>query len=366
MKKKTRILSTILAAVICSCVYIGSLPNFADAAAYPTYDIELPNGYDDYTFVGYTGHWMGSEYYSSVLYQKPEESSTKLFELTLYYTNCTTLTLSEDGLETFEEIYAEYEDTLDFDYCETGGSSPFIVDDTYIEEVRVYLYDRAPISETIPDEQLEFTVKKDILVTFCDVLDEADVLLSAEYHYTNWCGQDGYYDQTIIFTGAPEGETEQIQEIVSAYDDDAVVTETSADETGTIYTISPVEDYNVSNEIRTVLLTEYSGTSVIKYCEFLDSSSDVQTSSIDLLAEEIALYGDMDGDEEISLNDAYLIQAAFADEAAGLDSGFTDTQKTAADIDGDGVIAIKDAYYMMMYFVSQSAGNAVSWEEIIG
>jgi len=54
--------------------------------------------------------------------------------------------------------------------------------------------------------------------------------------------------------------------------------------------------------------------------------------------------GDLDGDSEITVQDAYLCQCAFANAAAGKSDGLTNAQQTAADVDGDGNITVQDAY----------------------
>ncbi|MCD7958309.1 MAG: dockerin type I repeat-containing protein [Ruminococcus sp.] len=86
---------------------------------------------------------------------------------------------------------------------------------------------------------------------------------------------------------------------------------------------------------------------------------DAPSSTLDL--------GDLDGDSEITVQDAYLCQCAFANAAAGKSGdGLTDAQRTAADVDGDGNITIQNAYIIQRYFASLVAGNAVTWEELIG
>ncbi|MCD7959518.1 MAG: dockerin type I domain-containing protein [Ruminococcus sp.] len=43
----------------------------------------------------------------------------------------------------------------------------------------------------------------------------------------------------------------------------------------------------------------------------------------------------------------------------------TNVQRTAADVDGDGNITVQDAYIIQRYFASYAAGNTVTWEELI-
>lgn len=80
---------------------------------------------------------------------------------------------------------------------------------------------------------------------------------------------------------------------------------------------------------------------------------DVASSTLDL--------SDLDGDSEITVQDAYL----FANAAAGNGDSLTNVQRTAADVDGDGNITVQDAYIIQRYFASYAAGNTVTWEELI-
>lgn len=71
--------------------------------------------------------------------------------------------------------------------------------------------------------------------------------------------------------------------------------------------------------------------------------------------------GDLDGDDSITINDAYNALQAYSSVAAGLDSGLTDEQMKAADVDGDGKLTIMDAYKILLYYATKSAGGTPSW-----
>jgi len=73
----------------------------------------------------------------------------------------------------------------------------------------------------------------------------------------------------------------------------------------------------------------------------------------------------MDGDKEVTVQDAYTCMCAFAEVSAGNDDGLTDSQRTAADVDGDGKITMQDAYLIQMYAANVAAGKDVTWENIL-
>ncbi|MGN1402900.1 MAG: leucine-rich repeat protein [Ruminococcus sp.] len=76
--------------------------------------------------------------------------------------------------------------------------------------------------------------------------------------------------------------------------------------------------------------------------------------------------GDIDGDNIIDANDAYISLLAYAKLSVGSDSGLNDAQIEAADVDGDGSITANDAYYILLYYAKRSVGQDVSWAELLG
>ena len=72
--------------------------------------------------------------------------------------------------------------------------------------------------------------------------------------------------------------------------------------------------------------------------------------------------GDLDGDGEITIQDAFQTLIAYANASAGIDDGLTDAQRTAADVDGDGSITIQDAFKILIYYATESAGGIPSWD----
>lgn len=75
-----------------------------------------------------------------------------------------------------------------------------------------------------------------------------------------------------------------------------------------------------------------------------------------------SLRGDVDGDKEITIQDAYLTLMAYSKTSAGLDAGLTSAQKTAADVDQDDAVTITDAYQILLYYATKSAGGTPSWD----
>lgn len=68
------------------------------------------------------------------------------------------------------------------------------------------------------------------------------------------------------------------------------------------------------------------------------------------------LYGDVDGDGNVMVEDAVLILTAYARSSAGLQSQLSDRQKIAADYNQDGSIQVEDAVSVLTYYARRSAG----------
>ncbi len=75
--------------------------------------------------------------------------------------------------------------------------------------------------------------------------------------------------------------------------------------------------------------------------------------------------GDLNADNQITIQDAADCLNAYANVAVGNESGLTEAQEVAADIDEDGAVTILDAYYILRYYAEHAVGNDITWEELI-
>lgn len=77
--------------------------------------------------------------------------------------------------------------------------------------------------------------------------------------------------------------------------------------------------------------------------------------------------GDVNGDGEISVEDAQLALVAYVQSMAGLDSGLTEEQSQAADVNEDKTVSVEDAQMILIYYVSNTvSGIPTTWDALLG
>lgn len=74
--------------------------------------------------------------------------------------------------------------------------------------------------------------------------------------------------------------------------------------------------------------------------------------------------GDINGDNNIAVEDAVEMLTAYAKRAAGLSDTLSVYQEKAADVDGDGQITVEDAVHTLNYYAKKAAGMTTSWEDV--
>jgi RelA/SpoT family (p)ppGpp synthetase len=79
------------------------------------------------------------------------------------------------------------------------------------------------------------------------------------------------------------------------------------------------------------------------------------------------LKGDVDGNDEVSVEDAQLALKSYTKRIAGVDMGLTEEQIKAADVNEDGELSVDDAQNILIYYVNNTvAGNVLTWEQLLG
>ena len=84
------------------------------------------------------------------------------------------------------------------------------------------------------------------------------------------------------------------------------------------------------------------------------------------MTEPEPLRGDVDGNGEVSVDDAQRTLLEYVRIMAGLTGNFSDVQKRAGDINGDDQISVDDAQMILLYYVNNTlSGKKVTWDELL-
>lgn len=80
---------------------------------------------------------------------------------------------------------------------------------------------------------------------------------------------------------------------------------------------------------------------------------------------EELLLADLDNSGSVDPTDVFYILLGVAQNAVGMDSGWTPAQEKAADIDGSGAVDSTDVFYVLLYIAQNSAGIPTTWEMLV-
>lgn len=96
-------------------------------------------------------------------------------------------------------------------------------------------------------------------------------------------------------------------------------------------------------------------------------TSETTVTSETTPTEPAYLPGDINGNGEITVEDAQLTLNAYVKGIAGKENGLSEQQSEAADINGDGTVSVDDAQFILIYYVKNTlSGKTVTWDELLG
>lgn len=124
-------------------------------------------------------------------------------------------------------------------------------------------------------------------------------------------------------------------------------------------------DKGLSNGDGSVISAAYDATGERSNLETLRPALDemMQTASGNI--KKAYFQGDLDSNEIINADDAYLTLKEYATVSVGKPSSFTPAQRRAADMDNDGGADADDAYLMLKYYAAYSVGAAIDLETFL-
>ena len=84
-------------------------------------------------------------------------------------------------------------------------------------------------------------------------------------------------------------------------------------------------------------------------------------------SEPDVLRGDVNLDNEITVEDAQIALISYTEKFAGNEIDLTEDQLKAADVNLDGSLTVEDAQYILIYYTERKvAGKEITWENLIG
>ncbi|MCC8110153.1 MAG: dockerin type I repeat-containing protein [Ruminococcus sp.] len=363
--KKTKILAAVSALTMCIGAGSGLFGISADAISPTIMTPCIPESYEEIDDHGFFAMAASESNTYTVPYLVWESEDDWLVVKSPHF-NWIWVTVTDETL--FDEIYAEYSEVLDFD-----------LEDFADDCNQIQLYDYLDADGNVSFDVNDFEDKSSVIQEFCRELYDAGAISSANFVYAQ------VYAKVITEVSiAIEGLTEEDAEAITALSSDATVMYDNGElmegrynvyfgeeELGLTYYVRDVGTFEETYTLAETLAEEFPDAEVSLVRNGWEESAlkTYSTGMIDILTEDISvitsLYGDMDGDEEVTVQDAYTCMCAFAEVSAGNDDGLTDSQRTATDVDGDGEITMQDAYLIQMYAANFAAGKDVTWENIL-
>lgn len=327
--------------------------------------LEAPSGYtqlDDQTFLKRAVDWNNGVY---TVYTDGKAESAGLYIFYGYTFNHTVLTVSD--LDAFQKIYAEYQTALDFDqYTEDE-----IKYQDKASEWVITLYDEKNADGAYSKDPVDFENKKDTVLKLTHALQDAGILLSADYHAAMANAMDGNYYNGISVENVDASEMDAALKLVRAIDADAEAEYTALEGTDEIYwkglKITKVESIYDGLQAAEKLHQAYPDANISLNYVMSDDNKTASSTDIDLTT---AYYtGDVDNNGAVDARDAAAVLTYAARQGAGMAgtlSGGEASDETvafvAADVNGDGEVNAADAAMILQYSAQEGAGMSPRWD----
>ena len=361
--RKNRILASALALTAASAALSGTAVHGAmwyTTVAPTDFTVLEDNGF--LSPLRLTGGGTAGEPYT-VYYQKGE-TATDVKLLYNYRFNETKLYITDT--EAFTDIYAKYQEQLDFDQYEEAISNTAEYPDVKFVAT---MYDNLDETGTPSKNPKDFTNKRDLMIQLCKELKEANAISDAEFTPNYAYMLNGFYDNTVLAGEIASGETEAITAIAQKYDDSVTVEAAESDTAlACKYIISSVEDISAAVAIAEEIEKTYEKANAGVSCGVEEQSTAYNNTPIDLCTAHIT--GDITGDNKPDADDAYEALLYYAKTQTDGEAFFTDNSDkaketaayAAADVNADNVINADDAYLILQYYAKTAAGLTPVWD----
>jgi hypothetical protein len=322
---------------------------------------EAPEGYELYTddpstFAEISDDGVYPVYINS-------ENRRNVVVLNNYHCNVVDLEISLDRLSEYEEMKEKYADLIGtFDvYQQTEYTSGNILE--------VSMYDRLDEDGNAIQDPSLITSKRGDVQKMCRDFENAGILISASYKGYTATMNVGWYEDFLHLNDVPETEEEAVTEFVKQQFGSGKGVEWLGDYSNSDrYWIGEFENADEVLEACAMLNAQFEGASAVPLVRYYAAAYSYDSSQIDLLEDTT---GDVDGDGNVSVEDAVSVLSYYARQAAGLEnvkmlqesdqSSDEETAYLSADVNGDGEVTVEDAVEILTYYAKQSAGLDATW-----
>lgn len=305
--------------------------------------------------------------------------------LSHFTVNNLTLYLSPDS--GWEAVHEKYKEELDSDYERieytssifNEGDGPIDWRDCDI----LQLYDFPEMREVEGTEGeitdfIQYESKADLIAQMCEEMKASGQIVKGSYRdYNAWLSVGSlatyYYEDRIFMPIEIYDETMDItflQNIAAKYGEGLAVTECTDKDGIEYYELSGVAGKEMLFAICEEIRTDYPYVKFDTEVSIGMSSNNMNTGEVDILtgtpAVNAQMYGDVNQDDAVGINDPSEALSIYAKQAASLAvDEYTADQLFAADADSNGTVDMNDASVILRYYAQTAAGLDPTWDAVL-
>ncbi len=355
--KKRKWMSAIVSSVLLAGI-VTAVP--VDALYMVTTDASVPSSYEAFDDKGTLDFETSNGYYQAY---RSKYDHSRLLVYCNYQCNIMEVEVPVAAESDYNEIAEKYADLIEtFDVCKQ---------ELYDDVLTITMYDTMDEDgNKIKDPSLVKS-KQSAVRKMCQELITAGTVTAASYCPYLAEVRLGDYANSMTVYNIPETEIDAVTELVQQFSESATVSWYGNTGIAEHYAINNVENVDVAFDMIDAFSETYEDVRAVPLATFTVSNETNCAETIDLLSAPMIPYGDIDGDGNVSVEDAVSVLSYYARQAAGLEnvkilqesdqSSDEETAYLSADVNGDGEVTVEDAVEILTYYAKQSAGLDATW-----
>jgi hypothetical protein len=273
------------------------------------------------------------------------------------------LYLQVNDIAAYQKIYQKYAEKLSYDcYAEYESNSVTNPDDYFVD-----MYDERDDAGNLTVDITKIEDKYSTVRRMCLELSNSGVLVKAFYCPYYMYGNELTWYHGLGVENLSSENAEALYELVESYDAEISVKSAGTD----AFAIGTISELDTAVAIKSAIEQQFPDAEFSVGYEMLDGSESYYQEKDLHLETTSASLGDIDGDGNVSVEDAVSVLSYYARQAAGLEnvkilqesdqSSDEETAYLSADVNGDGEVTVEDAVEILTYYAKQSAGLDAAW-----